>query len=192
MSGTNIYDLFREENGQSLEKPIEEVKPRPVVNDGREVLRPKQAEKPLHTRGDKYQTFLDKCDDLERFLDGFDAQDLMYYFREKAKEVGVKYHIANMKRDTGIFKNLLRDYTPREIALMIEFIFFSEQDYLDTERTQPTVLSSRLVNTIYADSKLWAKDEYKPRGVKSVKPLTVKKREWNRKPTKEHAKIGEW
>lgn len=193
MSDKSMSDLFRSALGQSLEQPTEtKPKQRPFRSD---VFHPTEVEVPPPRRnapGDRYQSFLDKYDDLERFIDGFTPQDLMYYFREKAKEAGYKYHIANMKRDMGIYKKLLQSYSAREIALMIEFIFFSNQDYLDTAHTQPTVLASAYVNTLYTDALLWAEDKYDPTK-KKVKRPTIKKREWkNTKPKEERSKIGEW
>lgn len=188
-----MSDLFRAALGQTLEQPIE---PKHTKRPFRStVFHPEGVEVPpqrVNASSDKYQSFLDKYDDLERFIDGFTPQDLMYYFREKAKEAGYKYHISNMKRDMGIYKKLLNSYSPKEVALMIEFIFFSEQDYLDTAHTQPTVLASSFVNTIYADAMLWAEDKYVP-GPKPKKRLVIKKREWsNTKPKEERSKIGEW
>lgn len=191
-----MSDLFRSALGQSLEQPTEPKQKRQAFRS--DVFHPTGIEVPPPRRnapGDRYQSFLDKYDDLERFIDGFNVQDLMYYFREKAREAGYKYHISNMKRDMGIFKKLLETYSTREIALMIEFIFFSEQDYLEKTNTQPTVLASSWVNTIYHDAMLWVDDKYVPGKSKHVpKPRpTLKKREWkNTKPNNERSKIGEW
>lgn len=135
---------------------------------------------------------MEKYNHLESTVDNFKTQDLMYFFREKARESGVKYVIANMKRDMGIFKKLQSNYTPREICLMIEFIFCSNQNYLDITITQPTVLSSSWCNTIYRDSLLWADDMYEPTERKITKKEQLKKREWQREVTGESAKIGEW
>ena len=191
---SDLQDLFRSTRGQSLQTPTD--KPKQRCSYHRNDLYPSGVEVPQQRRfvtSDKYQSFLDKYDDLERFIDGFTTQDLMYYFREKAKEAGYKYVIANMKRDMGIFKKLSANYSPREIAVMIEFIFFSNQDYLEKDITQPTVLSSSYVNTIYHDAMLWVDDKYVPGQKKERKRLVnVKKREWNNKPTTERAKIGEW
>lgn len=141
---------------------------------------------------DPYFSFMEKYNHLSDCIDSFNSRDLMYYFREKAKESGVKYVISNMKRDLGIFKKLQSDYTVREICLMIEFIFFSEQDYLDKTITQPTVLVSGWCNTIYRDSILWAKDEYVPTPKAPSKTERIKKREWQREVTEEKTSIGEW
>lgn len=141
---------------------------------------------------DPYTSFLDKYHHLSETIDEFKTQDLMYFFREKARESGVKYVIANMKRDMGIFKKLQENYTPREICLMIEFIFCSNQNYLDITATQPTVLASNWCNTIYRDSLLWADDEYEPVERKTTQRERIKKREWQREVTDEKTSIGEW
>lgn len=147
--------------------------------------------KPQTKRGnvssDKYNSFLRKYANLEDSIDSFNSQDLMYFFREKAREAGIKYVISNMKRDMGIFKKLSSNYTPREICLMIEFIFFSEQNYLDREITQPTVLSSGWCNRIYRDSLLWVEDKYVPE-IPKHRP----KREYDGNSSVNNAEIGEW
>lgn len=188
-----LSDLFRDLRGQSQEHSSTQ----------RQSLKPLRRSSVLHPEGiehhprrnapmDTYQTFLDKYDDLERFIDGFVPHDFVYYFREKSKECGYKYHISNMKRDCGIYKKLLKDYSTRELALMIEFIFCSEQDYIDKASVQPTIMASAYVNTIYRDALLWAKDEYVP-GARKKAPVKLRaQREWRNKPKEERSKIGEW
>lgn len=144
----------------------------------------------IKTTSDPYSSFMEKYNHLEDTIDSFNARDLMYFFREKAKEGGYKYVIANMKRDMGIFKKLLSNYEPKEVCLMIEFIFFSEQDYLDKSITQPTVLASSWCNTIYRDALLWVDDQYIPSPKFSKKSQPT--REWSRESTTEKASIGEW
>lgn len=141
---------------------------------------------------DPYVTFLDKYNDLENTIDDFKTQDFMYFFREKAKENNIKYVIANRGRDMGVFKKLQENYTPREICLMIEFLFNSDQNYLDKEVTQPTVLISSWCNTLYRDSLLWADDEYKPYEKPNTRKEQISKREWKREVKGEKSTIGEW
>lgn len=138
-------------------------------------------------KGSKYDSFLSKYENLEESCESFTTQDLCYFFRQKAEEAGTKYVIANMKRDMGIFKKLRETFSIQEILLMIEFIFSGEQTYLDIYRTQPTVLSSNWVNTVYRDSIDWANDCYVDK-----RTLTNKnaKREWHSSNKK--TKIGEW
>lgn len=191
MKKKSVMDLansFRESRKQCLVTPVEK-----YVDNVEKSHRPFKTgyseSRKRNVTSDRYASFLKKYEDIENTVDTFTTNDLMYFFREKAKEAGIKYVIANMKRDLGIFKKLQADYEPREICLMIEFIFFSEQTYLDKEVTQPTVLASTWCNTIYRDSISWANDEYDP-NFKPVKHRAT--REWNGNTYIDSAKVGEW
>lgn len=182
-----LLKAFRESRSQIQQKPIENSKRNSQVTYSRGYR-----EKQPKSNYDPYTSFLEKYNHLDKSIDSFKTQDLMYFFRHKANEKGIKYVIANTKKDMAVFKKLQSNYTPREICLMIEFIFFSEQDYLDPKNTQPTVLLSSWCNTIYHDSILWANDEYFPKERKPTKSEQKKKREWNRAVYDEVATIGEW
>ena len=134
-----------------------------------------------------YDTFLVRYNDLENSIDKFGTRDLVYYFREIANEHGHKYVISNIKKDMAIMKRLRANFDNREICGMIEFLYESEQDYLDKTRLSPNVLASQWVNTIYADMKLWVDDLYVP----NVKKKT-KDREWTAPIDESSSKIGEW
>lgn len=191
MKKQSVMDLansFRESRKQCLVRPVE--KSVENVENSRKPFKTGYSEsRKRNVSSDRYASFLSKYEDIENKVDSFNTHDLMYFFREKAREVGVKYVIANMKRDLGIFKKLQSDYEPREICLMIEFIFCSNQNYLDKEITQPTVLSSTWCNTIYRDSIAWANDEYDPNFRSSKKNTT---REWQGDTSTDRAKVGEW
>lgn len=191
MRKQSVMDLansFRESRKQCLITPVE--KSVENVDKSRKPFKTGYSEsRKRNVSSDRYSSFLKKYEDIENTVDSFTTYDLMYFFREKAREAGVKYVIANMKRDLGIFKKLQTDYEPREICLMVEFIFCSEQNYLDKGITQPTVLSSTWCNTIYRDSILWANDEYDP-NMRPVKKKIV--REWSGDTTTDKAKVGEW
>ena len=138
-----------------------------------------------------YSQFLEKYRNLESSFVRFTTQDLVYFFREKSREAGARYVIANMKRDMGIFKKLQDNFDIPEILLMIEFIFSGDQTYLDIHRTQPTVLASSWVNTIYRDSIDWANGDYVPQELKSS-TKTLSKREWKKTDSYDKTVIGEW
>ena len=110
-----------------------------------------------------------------------------YYKDYFLPENGIRYVIANRARDMALFKKLQTNYEPREICLMIEFLFNSKQDYLIKDSIQPTVLLSTWCNTIYQDSIKWANDEYKPR-----KKKVTKTREWTNESDEERTEIGVW
>ena len=142
-------------------------------------------------RRDPYELFLVKYNNSEKYIDKLRTRDLVYYFREFAKEVGVKYTVTNIKKDMAIFKRLQQEYDIKEICGMIEFLYKSEQDYLEKDRLSPNVLASGWVNTIYADTKLWINDEYIPKSHKKAHKVT--KHEWSEPINSEtKSSIGEW
>ena len=127
-----------------------------------------------------YEVFIKKYSNLEETIDKFGTRDLVYYFREIAQEHGFKYVISNIKKDMAIMKRLKSNYDNREICGMIEFLYESDQDYLDKGRLSPNLLASSWVNTIYADMKLWVDDKYIPRSVQTKKKKNVAQREWDK------------
>lgn len=141
---------------------------------------------PVTTRGRKkeqtpYDAFLRRYADLENTIDDLGNRDLVYYFREVAEENGYKYVISNIKKDMAIMKRLHENFSSREICAMIEFLYVSEQDYLEKERVSINLLGSQWINTIYADMKLWVNDEYVPRSQKSRLKSKVSQKEWDKK-----------
>lgn len=128
-----------------------------------------------NVRGGKmtqYEAFRYKYDNLEEYIDSFKPSDLTYYFRETASESGYRYAI-NLHKDLAVFKSVLNNYSPREVCGMIEFLYKSEQDYLEKDRLSPNLLVSRWVNTIYADFQLWIDDKYAPKS----RRVTIVKRD---------------
>lgn len=139
-----------------------------------------------------YQVFLYKYERLEEYIDNFSTRDLLYYFREKAQESGYKYVITNIKKDMAVIKRAKQNYSNKDICAMIEFLYTSDQDYLDKERLSPNLFVSGWVNSIYYDTQKWLDDEYVPN---SKKPKHPNRREWQEHlPSEEQAKtnIGEW
>ena len=85
-------------------------------------------------------------------------------------------------------KRLRANYSNREICGMIEFLYESEQDYLEKDRLSPNLLASSWVNTIFADMQLWVEDKYIPRSVQNKKKKTPKG-EW-KSSSKEKTAVG--
>jgi hypothetical protein len=151
-----------------------------VKNTQREPETPKKRN---YSGGSQYEQFLRKYENLEEYIDSFKTRDLTYYFKKVAEEAGFKYVISNVQKDMHIFKVLLQNYSPREICGMIEFLYNSEQDYLDRERLSPNILASSWINTVYADFKLWVEDKYIPRSKKRTSKKL--KGEWESSDTVE-------
>lgn len=143
-----------------------------------ETVEEKKPKRKTNNSSSQYDIFLKKYENLEKYIDDFSNRDLVYYFKKVAEDSGYKYTISNIQKDMHIFKVLRQNYDVREICGMIEFLYLSEQDYLDKDRLSPNILASRWVNTVYADFKLWLDDAYVP---KSKKTHTSKKPkgEWN-------------
>ena len=85
-------------------------------------------------------------------------------------------------------KRLRTNYSNREICGMIEFLYESDQDYLEKDRLSPNLLASQWVNTIYADMQLWVEDKYVPKKAKKAK----KHHEWSQPVKETNSKIGDW
>lgn len=136
-----------------------------------------------------YQNFLRKYNDLENTIDSLGTRDLVYYFREIASENGFKYVISNIQKDMAIMKRLRSNYSNREICGMIEFLYESEQDYLDKSRLSLNLLSSQWINTIYADMQLWVEDKYVPKSKQTKSKKSVSAKEWSSED-KNTTKIG--
>lgn len=129
--------------------------------------------------GSYYDNFYRKYVDLENTIDTLGTRDLVYFFREVAEEHGQKYVISNIQKDMAIMKRLLINYTTREICGMIEFLYDSEQDYLDKSRLSINLLASQWINTIYADMQLWVDDKYISKSKQNNRKKALKQREWN-------------
>lgn len=173
-----------------------------IINENRDMIKSfreyrrstqkpvKEEPKPKRKSSNKnspYDTFKYKYENLEKYIDNFGTRDFVYYFREVSEECGYKYTVTNIKKDMAIFKRLRENYTAREICGMIEFLYRSDQDYLDKRRISPNLLASGWVNTIYADTQLWLDDEYTP----SINTKKKKQREWS-KERDEDVQIGGW
>lgn len=171
-----VISEFRKSRGQFEEKPT-----------NNEVRTKKK-----NTTASFYDVFLKKYNDLENSIDTLGTRDLVYYFREVAEEQGYKYVVSNIKKDMAIMKRLKTDYSNREICGMIEFLYESDQNYLDKNRLSPNILASRWVNTIYADMKLWVDDLYVPRNTQAKKKKSISNREWDKEvaQTKDNVNIG--
>lgn len=142
-------------------------------------------------KGTPYGRFLDKYEDLDNYIDTFNSNELVWYFREVANENGFKYMISNYARESKVMKRLRETYSNREICGMIEFLYTSEQDYLEKPRLSVNLLGSAWINTIYADFNLWLDDKYEPKSVWKNKKRkdTAEKHEWK---SNQISRVGEW
>ena len=141
-----------------------------------------------------YEKFLKKCEDFENNAPKFNAVDLVFYMRKVSEECGHGIYISNMARDASLMKKLKTQYGSVDVCAMIEFLYHSEQDYLEKNRITVSTLCSRWATTIHEDTMLWVEDKYTPRKNKSGAKKKLKG-EWDGDaPTEDNrkTKIGEW
>lgn len=163
----SLLTEFRMSRGQSEEPP-------------KQTPTPPTRKRKASASSTPYEIFIRKYNALEETIDDWGSRDLVYYFREIAQEQGYKYVISNIKKDMAIMKRLRSNYSNREICGMIEFLYESDQDYLEKDRLSPNILASSWVNTVYADMKLWVDNKYIPRSVQTKKKKNIKQREWDK------------
>lgn len=143
-------------------------------------------------QSDAYEVFLRKYHNLDqKIIEGLNTRDILYYFREVAKEEGYKYVISNFQKDMAIIKRMRSNYSIHEVLAIIEFVFRSDQDYLDKSTLSPGIISSSWCNTLHTDSQLWLDDKYIPKS-KKKKKLKLSKHEWTESIDVEESGVGEW
>lgn len=147
-SKRDVLNEFREDRGQSNERPDTIHHNRIVSGYKSESLK-------------NFEARYSKIDD--DIIEKFDTLDFVYYFQAKSEEFGVKYWVRNIARDRAVFRKLREHYTNKEITEMIDFVYLSNQNYLEKNRLAPTVLVSGWNPTIFADSQLWKEGKYKPK-----------------------------
>lgn len=81
------------------------------------------------------------------------------YFASKMGETGMRY--ISSPKDSNIAKSLLKNFTEDDIKLMIDFIFDSDQTFVDKRTVGFWVLSKGWLNTIYNNSVLWKDGKFK-------------------------------
>jgi len=128
---------------------------------------------------------------MDKDYESFNSVDLVFYFREVASEAGYRYSISDYKIEARCMKNLLENYSRTEICGMIDFVFNSEQEYMDRRRFSPSLLVSRWRNSIFPDSQDWLEGKYNAKP-KTKRQLQLEKREWTPTGKPRSAAIGEW
>ena len=105
------------------------------------------------------------------------SQELVLYFRDKAKETGHKY-IVSLAKDRGVIARLKKnDITSEELINVIDFIFSGDCDYVKDPSIN--MLGSTMINSLLENSKLWKKGEYFPRGTNNQRKKLLKKRNYS-------------
>lgn len=130
-------------------------------------MKPKK-DTPLKKKGDKKisaskRKFLSKLD--EELFSEFTSTDWIMYFQKKYEEANNRgYAIVGQKAwsmEHGIYKSLMKDYAPKDIKLLIDFIFDSNQDIMPKLQAGSYLLSKKWIQGVYQSAMLWQTGDYK-------------------------------
>lgn len=107
-----------------------------------------------------YKIFLRKYENLEQYIDSLTSMDLVFYFIKVSEENGFSYFPVNKLKDIKIMKWLQEHMTNQEICSIIDFLYKSDQNYINRNYITPNILYSNWINKLYPDMKLWVAGEY--------------------------------
>ncbi len=95
----------------------------------------------------------------------FTSTDWIMYFQKKYQEAnGRGYAIVGKKAwsmEHSIYKSLMKDYSPKDIKLLIDFIFDSNQDIMPKLQAGSYLFSAKWIQGVYQSALLWQTGDYK-------------------------------
>lgn len=176
----DLDELIRQEREQFKANLNDEQK---QISRGFDRVEQARKERKVHSTTNHYMKYAEKLS--KREFDKFSSRDLLFYFKDKAKANGIRF-VSTVQNDIRYMNNLKqarKNYEVTELMVMMEFLFDSEQDYLDKHTLHPGIFVTQWVNTIYRDTELWVEDKYVPRSrsfdTRKLKLEEFKKnREW--------------
>lgn len=176
----DLDELIRQEREQFKANLNDEQK---KISRGFDKVEQARKERKVHSTTNHYTKYVEKLS--KREFDKFSSRDLLFYFKDKAKANGIRF-VSTVQNDIRYMNNLKqarKNYEVTELMVMMEFLFDSEQDYLDKHTLHPGIFVTQWVNTIYRDTELWIEDKYVPRSrsldTRKLKLEEFKKnREW--------------
>lgn len=113
----------------------------------------------ISTSSRRFKVLLD-----DEMFSEFSSLDWIFYFQKKYFDTNKRTYVINggmaWNKEHSIFKALIKNYTPKDIKLMIDFLFDSSQDIKDKKQVGSYLVSSKWVDSIYRTAKLWQDGEY--------------------------------
>lgn len=101
----------------------------------------------------------------EEMFSEFTSTDWIMYFQSKYNEAnGRGYVIVGKKAwstEHSIYKSLMKDYTPKDLKLLIDFLFDSNQDIMPKLQAGSYLLSAKWIQGVYQSALLWQTGDYK-------------------------------
>jgi len=107
--------------------------------------------------------FLAKLED-ELFSE-FTSTDWIMYFQKKYQVATNRGYVIVGKKawstEHSIYKSLMKDFTPKDIKLLIDFIFDSNQDIKPKLQAGSYLFSAKWIQGVYQSALLWQTGDYK-------------------------------
>lgn len=183
--------VFHKQNVQDLQEVFRKARNQIVLvsNSYNPTKARKEQENKPFNKNSRYLTYQKKL--VQEEFEKFKSPDIVYFFRDHIREYNPKFVISSWNKECAIAKRLITDrYSPEEVCAMIEFLFNSEQNYLDKATLSLGIICSSWCNTIYKDTQLWLDDKYVPKKTGGGKKKI--KREFVKSADEEIVSIGEW
>ena len=126
-------------------------------------------------------------------FDNFSSVDIIKYFQHLAKLAGSRYKVTNIPREAGQVKHLFNTYSPKELCIAIDFIFNSDQTYIDKQRSSLGILCHKWLVSLVPDSQDWVNGNYCSYSkARTKRQSALTKREWGERNGKKLSSIGDW
>ena len=100
----------------------------------------------------------------EELFSKFTTTDWIFYFQQQYEKFNQRpYVLAGQKGWTmehAIYRSLMKEFTPKDIKLLIDFIFESQQDIVPKKQAGGYLFSKKWIQGVYQSAILWQTGEY--------------------------------
>ena len=175
----DLDTLIRQEREQFKANLNDEQK---KISRGFDKVDQARKERKVHSTTNHYLKYEKKLSAGE--YDKFTSRDLLFFFKDVARKNGITIY-SNLQLDIRYMNNIklaLKNFSIEELMVMMDFLFTSDQPYLEKETLQPGILVTGWASRIYKDSKDWQEGRYTPKEIQKSKKTELEKfkknREW--------------
>lgn len=143
------------------------------------------------------RAFLNKLE--KGMFSEFKNTDWIMYFQQKYKEVnGRGYSLVGevaWRNERSIYNSLIKKFPPKEIKLMIDFLFDADHDMKPKVQLGAYIMSSKWIDSTYNNALLWrdglymTQAQFRNKQYQEAKPAK-RNREWIPTETKEEVAVS--
>lgn len=152
-----------------------------------------KTERAIKKREKARDILISKLDDYENEVPNFTNDDLIQYFMYLYETTNNKNYFVSWAKDRTVMTRLKEVFDTLDVCLMMEFLFNSDQTYLDKRSIGIGVIGSGWANKIHTDSILWSEDNYDDSSRYKNKKSDERESSWNTNDNStSNVEIGEW